>query len=57
MVEFETGEKGWLDDLVVKLNQEPYMPCSVEAAAAKLIDVWFRTGIGTRWRVAMEDAG
>ena len=27
MVEFETGEKGWLDGLVVKLNLEPYLSC------------------------------
>ena len=57
MVEFETGEKGWLDDLVVKLNYEPYLPCSVEAAGAEPIDVWARSGIGTRWLVAVESAG
>ena len=28
-MEFETGEKGWLDDLVVKLNYEPYLSCSI----------------------------
>ena len=57
IVEFETGEKGWLNDLVVKLNYEPYLSCSMEAAAAEPIDVWARAGIGTWWLVAMEDAG
>ena len=56
-VEFKTGEKGWLDGLVVKLNLEPYLSCSMGAAAAEPIDMWARAGIGTRWLVAMEDAG
>ena len=55
-VKFETGEKGWLDDLVVKLNYKPYLLCSMGAAAAEPIDVWTRSGIGTRWLLAVEDA-
>ena len=54
--QFETG-KGWLENLVVKLNYEQYLPCSVGAPAAELVDVWARVGVGTRWLVAMEDAG
>ena len=57
MVEFETGLKGWLGDLVVKLNYEPRLSCSMRAAAAEPIDVWARAGIGTRWLFAMEDVG
>ena len=57
VVEFEAGEDGWLDGLVVKLKYEPYLSCSVGAAAAEPVDVWARAGIGIRWLVAMEDAG
>ena len=57
MVEFETGEKGWLDGLVVKLNYAQYLSCPVGAPAAEPVDVWARVGVGTRWLVAMEDAG
>ena len=35
----ETGEKGWLEDLVVKLNYEQYLSCSVGAPAAEPVDV------------------
>ena len=56
-VEVETGEKGWLDNLVVKLNYESSLSCFVGAAAAEPIDLWTRSGIGTRWLVAVEDAG
>ena len=55
--QFETGEKGWLADLVVKPNYEQYLPCSVGAPAAELVDVWARVGVGTRWLVAVEDPG
>ena len=54
MVEFDTGGKGWLDDLVVQLNYEPYMSCSAGATAAEPIDVWARVGSAQdgwlRWR-------
>ena len=53
----ETGEKGWLKDLVVKPNFEQYLPCSVGAPAAEPVDVWARDGVGARWLVAVEDAG
>ena len=56
-VKFETGEKGWLDDLVVKLNYEPHLSCFVGAPASEPIDLWTRSGIDTRWLVALEDAG
>ena len=57
-VEFETGEKGWFDGLVVKLNLQAYQSCSMGAAAAEPIEVSTRAGIGiTRWLVAMEDVG
>ena len=46
--DLETGEKGWLDGLVVKLNLEPNLSCSMGAAAAEPIDVWARAEIGTR---------
>ena len=55
--QFETGEKEWLEDLVVKLNYEQYLSCSVEAPAAEPVDVWARVAVGTRWLVAVEDAG
>ena len=55
--DLETGEKGWLDGLVVKLNLEPNLSCSMGAAAAEPIDLWARAEIGTRWLFAMEDAG
>ena len=51
------GEKGWLNGLLVKLNYESNISCSVGASAAEPIDVWARAGIGTRWLVAIEDAG
>ena len=50
MVEFETRKKGRLDGLVVKVYYEPYLSCSVGAAATEPIDVWARAGIGTRLR-------
>ena len=49
--QFEAGEKEWLDDLVVKLNNGKYPP------AAEPVDVWARVGVGTRWLVGVEDAG
>ena len=49
--QFVTGDKGWLEDLVVKQNYEKYPP------AAEPVDVWARVGVGTRWLVAVEDAG
>ena len=55
--QFETGEKRWLENLVVKLNYEQYLPCSVGAPAAESVDVWALVGVGTRWLVAAEDAG
>ena len=55
--QFETGEKRGLEDLVVKLNYEQYLSCSVEAPAAEPVDMWARVGVGTRWLVAVEDAG
>ena len=55
--QFETGEKTWLEKLVVKLNYEQYLPCSVGVPAAEPVDVWGRVGVGTRWLVAVEDAG
>ena len=57
MVECDTEGVGWLDDLVVKLNCEPYLSCSMGAAGAEPIDVWACYGIGTRWLVAVKDAG
>ena len=57
MVGFETGEKGWFDDLFVKLYFQPCLSCSIKTAAAKPIDVCARPGVGTRWLVAMEDVG
>ena len=57
MVEFETGEKEWLDGLVVKVNYEPYLSRSMGAAASEPIGMWPRSGTGTRWLVVMEDAG
>ena len=51
------GEKGWVNGLVVKLNYESNLSCSVGASAAEPISVWARAGIGVRWLVAMEDAG
>ena len=56
-VEFETGEKRWLQDFVVKLKYEQCLSCSVGAPAAEPVDVWARVGVGTRWLVAVEDAG
>ena len=53
--QFETGQKGWLVELVVKPNYEQYLLCSV--GAAEPVDVWARVGVGTRWLVAVEDAG
>ena len=50
------GEKGWPDGLVMKLNYESNLSCSVGASAAEPIDVCARAGIGTRWMVATEDA-
>ena len=55
--QFETGEKRRLQDLVVKLNYEQYLSCSVGAPAAEPVHVWARVGVGTRWLVAVEDAG
>ena len=55
--QFETGEKGWLADLVVKPNYEQYLPCSVGAPAAEPVDMWAQVGVGTRWLVAVEDPG
>ena len=54
--QFETGEKEWLEDWVVKLNYEQYLSCSVGAPAAEPVDVWARVGVGTRWLVAMDNA-
>lgn len=56
-MEFESGEKGWLDYLLVKLNYEPYLSYSIGTAAVEPVDVWARSGIGTSWLVAVEDAG
>ena len=55
--QLETGEKGWLEELVVKLNYEQYLSCSVGSPAAEPDDVWARVGVGTRWLVAVDDAG
>ena len=55
--QFETGEKRWLEKLVVKLNYEQYLPCSVGAPATGPVDVSAWIGVGTRWLVAVEDAG
>ena len=55
--QFKTGEKRWLENLVVKLNYEQYLSCSVGAPAAEPVDVWARVGVGTRWLVEVEDAG
>ena len=55
--QFEAGEKGWLEDLVMKLNYEQYLSCSMEAPAAEPVVVWARVWVGTRWLVAMEGAG
>ena len=55
--QFETGKKGWLEKLVVKLNYEQYRSCSVGAPAAEPVDVWGRVGVGTRWLIAVESAG
>ena len=55
--QFETGEKGWREDLVVKLYYEQNLSCSVGAPAAEAVDVLARVGVGTRWLVAVEDAG
>ena len=41
----------------MKLNYEQYLSCSVVAAAAEPVDAWARVGVGTRWLVAVEDAG
>ena len=40
----------------MKVNYEPYLSCSMGAAAAEPIGVWRRSGIGTRWLVVVEDA-
>ena len=55
--QFETGEKRWLDNLVLKQNYDQYLPYSGEAPAAKPVDVWARVGVSTRWLVTMKDAG
>ena len=55
--QFETAENGWLADLVVKPNYEQCLPCSVGAPAAEPVYVRGRVGVGTRWLVAVEDAG
>ena len=55
--QFKRGEKRWLENLVVKLNYEQYLPCSLGAPAAEPVDAWARVGVGTRWLVAVEDAG
>ena len=46
--QFKTGERGWPEDLAVKLHYEQYLPCSVGAPAAEPVDVWARVGVGTR---------
>ena len=55
--QFETGEKRWHEDFVVKLNYQQYLTYSVGVPAVEHVDVWARVGVGTRWLVAMEDAG
>ena len=55
--QFQTGNKGWLEDLVVRLNYEQYLWCSVGAPAAEPVDVRARVGVGRRWLVTLEDAG
>ena len=57
IVECETGEEGWLEGLGVKLNYAQYLSCHVGAPATGPINVWAQVGVGTRWLVAMEDAG
>ena len=54
---FETGEKRWLENSVVKRDYEQYLSCSVGAPAAEPIDVWGRVGVGPRGLVAVENAG
>ena len=41
----------------MKLNYELYLSCSMGAAAAEPVGVQPRSGIGTRWLVAVELAG
>ena len=53
----EAGKKGWLENLVVKLDYEQYRSSSVGAPAAEPVDVWGRVGVGTRWLVKVGDAG
>ena len=50
------GDKGWRDSLVVKLNYESQTSYSVGASDAEPIDVGARSGVGTAWLFAMEDA-
>ena len=56
-VQFEAGEKRYLENLVVKLNCQQYLSCSVGAPATEPVHVWARVGVGTRWLAAVEDAG
>ena len=42
--------------MVVKLKQQ-YLSCSVGTPAAEPVDVWAPVRVGTRWLVAVEDAG
>ena len=53
-VKFETGEKGWLDDLVVKTNYEPHLSCFVRAPASEPMTYGLVPGSAqggwSRWR-------
>ena len=50
------GDKGWRDGLVVRLNYESHLSCSVGTSDAEPIEVWARAGVGTRMLVAVEYA-
>ena len=41
----------------MKLNYEQNLSCSVRVPAAEPVDVWAQVGVGTKWLVAVEDAG
>ena len=50
------GDKGLRDGLVVRLNYESHLSCSVGTSDAEPIEVWARAGVGTRMLVAVEYA-
>ena len=43
--------------MILILNYEQYLSCSVGPSTAEPIDVWARVEVGTRWMVAVVDAG